>query len=151
MKACELMIGDLIYVYGRNGNIFSKPHWYIRKVTADWLADMDIREANDKELTDNGIVIPNQLFIGDTKPIPLTDDILKANGFEDETSNFWKLRVDDKPHHYIFRLNKGGALGGDGYSMNCNIYTITINYVHELQHALRICGLNDLADNFKIE
>ncbi len=25
-----------------------------------------------------------------------------------------------------------------------------INYVHELQHALRLCGLTDLADNFKV-
>ena len=24
-------------------------------------------------------------------------------------------------------------------------------YLHELQHALRLCGLNDLADNFKLE
>ena len=24
-------------------------------------------------------------------------------------------------------------------------------YFHELQHALRLCGLNELADNFKIE
>lgn len=24
------------------------------------------------------------------------------------------------------------------------------HYVHELQHALRLCGLNELADNFKV-
>ena len=27
---------------------------------------------------------------------------------------------------------------------------INVFYVHELQHALRLCGLNELADNFKI-
>ena len=27
---------------------------------------------------------------------------------------------------------------------------VAINYVHELQQALRLCGLKDLADNFKI-
>ena len=85
------------------------------------------------------------------EPIPLTADILKANGFEDETSDFWKLRVDDKPHHYAFKLNKGGVFGSDGYNMNCNIYTITIKFVHELQQALRLCGLNELADNLKVE
>lgn len=28
---------------------------------------------------------------------------------------------------------------------------IHIYYVHELQHALRLCGLNELADNFKVK
>lgn len=31
-----------------------------------------------------------------------------------------------------------------------NELRINIDYVHELQQALRLCGLNELADNFKI-
>lgn len=40
------------------------------------------------------------------------------------------------------------------YSFDCDQYERLIfvaSYIHELQHALRLCGLNDLADNFKIE
>lgn len=28
---------------------------------------------------------------------------------------------------------------------------IEFKYVHQLQHALRLCGLDELADNFKIQ
>lgn len=83
-------------------------------------------------------------------PIPLTPESLDKNGFEDKTDDFWKLRVDDKPYHYYFRLDKGGTFGGDGYNMKCNIYIITIKYVHELQRALRLCGLIELADSIII-
>lgn len=141
MKANELMTGDLIYVYGRNNNVFSEPHWYIRKVTADWLAAMERREANDKKLTDNGIVIQNQLFIGDTKPIPLTEEILKANGFGKNFSERYTKGI------VPFEVNLRGKLKyitlGGQYLCNCD-------YVHELQHALRLPGLNELADNLKI-
>lgn len=107
---------------------------------------IDGKGAYLKRLKDNIRFIPSAYV----EPIPLTAEILEKNGFENETSDFWKLRVDDKPYHYSFRLNKGGVFGGDGYNMNCNIYTITIKFIHELQHALRLCGLTDLADNFII-
>lgn len=122
MEAKELMIGDWVNIKG--------------------CEIAQIRDLKDLLNVELGIFVASG--------VPLTEEILKANGFEDETADFWKLRVDDKPHHYNFRLNKGGVFGGDGYNMNCNIYTITIKYVHQLQHALRLCGLTDMADNFKI-
>lgn len=77
-------------------------------------------------------------------PIPLTPEILEKNGFVFDHDVFdgiypminiiycdYKLLVDDGK--YID--------GGE----NKNIL-----YVHELQHALRLCGLTDLADNFKV-
>lgn len=141
MKANELMCDDNVLHRGEPYRVYGV------MVKADLVDLHPIHTRNAEGL----ILMPICCLAKDIDPIPLTEELLKANGFEDETSNFWKLRVDDKPHHYIFRLNKGGALCGDGYSMNCNIYTITIKYVHELQHALRLCGLNDLANNFKIE
>lgn len=146
MKANELMIGDLIYVYGRNKNIFTEPYWYIRKVTADWIAAMARREANDKKLADNGIIFTNQLFIGDTKPIPLTEEILKANGFDYYSDEYvyWLDEDGLEPPFRIFRNSKGVLRISVGYKL------VVLRYVHELQHALRQCGLNELADNFKI-
>ena len=48
---------------------------------------------------------------------------------------------------YISRLT------GDNFSIDANFQgrlSMQIQYVHELQHILRLIGLNDLADNFKI-
>lgn len=82
------------------------------------------------------------------EPIPLSQEILVMNGFE------------KRPECYINGLspsyNKYGfALSiyvkNDYFYIYCALISIQIKYVHELQHALRLCGLNDLADNFKIE
>lgn len=140
------MIGDLIYVYGQNGNLLAKPHWYVRKVTADWLVDMDRSEANDKKLKDYGVVIPEQQpFIGDTKPIPLTEDILKANGIP---TNGDTHIFDSDINCYLELKFESGKLW---WTINlAEYFIIPFTYVHELQRALRLCGLNELADNFKI-
>ena len=79
------------------------------------------------------------------KPIPLTPKILEKNGF-------WVMKkVDNGAEEYIayaidgliFHYNRDN----DYYFPNT---PISWKYVHELQHALRLCGLNELADNFKV-
>ena len=66
------------------------------------------------------------------KPIPLTPEILENN--------------EEVKGLTMFRKNEQG--------MDCLalIYVPILNlyYVHEMQRALRLCGLNELADNFKI-
>ena len=78
------------------------------------------------------------------KPISLTEEILKANGF-DHNGN--KLSYYVKDGDWVFTIREiGGMLAislADDYAV--------LAYVHELQHTLRLCGLNDLADNFKIK
>lgn len=140
MKCSDLQIGDWVIPY-----IFdtaSKPskivgisyNSYRGKDYVDWV---------DCEVWD-------ELSIDDIKPIPLTSEILERNGFE-LRNGFFYHRIDDKPHHYDFKLKNGGVFTSEGYTLECGIYHLTIRYVHELQHALRLCGLNDLAGNFKIE
>lgn len=80
------------------------------------------------------------------EPIPLTPEILEKNGFELRDDFFYHM-VDDNPHHYDFKLKNGN----DGYILEYNTYNLIIRYVHRLQRALRLCRLNDLADNFKVE
>lgn len=84
------------------------------------------------------------------EPIPLTLEILERNKFE-LRDGFLYHRIDDKPHHYDFKLKNGGVFTSEGYTLECGIYHLTIRYVHELQNALRLCGLNELADDFKLE
>ena len=84
------------------------------------------------------------------EPIPLTLEILERNGFE-LRDGFLYHRIDDKPHHYDFKLKNGGVFASEGYTIECDIYHLTIRYVHELQLTLRLCGLKELADNLKLE
>lgn len=66
------------------------------------------------------------------KPIPLTPEILEKN--------------EEVKGLTMFRKNEQGI---DCLAL---IYVPILNlyYVHEMQRALRLCGLNELADNFKM-
>ena len=73
------------------------------------------------------------------KPIPLTPEILEKNG--------WWYNVEDMCLHeevgfFIEKFN--------GRFQCYDINQIKLDSVHQLQQALRLCGLNELADNFKI-
>lgn len=93
----------------------------------------------------NANIIATEIGDGVITPIPLTTEILEENGVMD------KNKV---PYQEMAK----GLL----YSKNENSYSISIlfqnkvalvmaaQYAHELQHALRLCGLNELADNFRI-
>lgn len=78
------------------------------------------------------------------EPIPLTPEILEKNGFEqNENVKGYQYPNDD----IIFCLEELSRV----FIFNGVYNDICIFYVHELQHILRICGLTELADNFKIE
>lgn len=62
-------------------------------------------------------------------PIPLTAEILEKNGLDKVPELSMVLNRDTMPLYHAPMLH----------------------YVHELQHALRLCGLTELADNFKVE
>lgn len=73
------------------------------------------------------------------KPIPLTEEILEKNGFKQ--GEFINDYILDDATFYLVEFN---------HSYLYEESDIEINYVHELQHLLRLCGLNELANNFKI-
>lgn len=84
------------------------------------------------------------------QPIPLTPEILEKNGFgfvkssdKDTVWNGWWIYED---------LELGTCcLNGDWPCfINIDDSNIKCEYVHQLQHALRLCKLDELADNFKI-
>lgn len=82
----------------------------------------------------------------EVEPIPLTAEILEKNGFEyDPSFHTW---IYDE-----FTINHGYLMGED-YNEHLFVFVadvhVVITYVHELQNVLRLCGMNDLADNFKI-
>ena len=73
------------------------------------------------------------------QPIILTPEILEKNGWCYDVEDMW---LHDKVYFGIERRNGG---------FQCyNIKQIKLDSVHQLQQTLRLCGLNELADNFKI-
>lgn len=94
------------------------------------------------------IEVVNKMMGSGLYPISLTAEILEKNGFEkDEEMNF-VIRGDD------FFINLWiMPLCIEFYFKSyydTNEMRINIDYVHELQQALRLVELNELANNFKI-
>ncbi len=80
--------------------------------------------------------------------IPLTAEILEKNGFE-------MTDKERKLERYMLKTTwKDVIIFHDGFrnsfSLNPIGALVPIHYVHTLQHALRLCGLDELADNLII-
>lgn len=72
----------------------------------------------------------------DVYPIILDESMLMQNNFNPEIVTWW--RPEGKDFFKITIMNEDTSL--------CT----KIKYAHELQHALRLCGLSELAENLKV-
>ena len=69
------------------------------------------------------------------RPIPLTEEILVKNGFDkDERSKYFHLYTLDMEGHWDFDISWSSQ---NGFSYE----DIKLTYVHQLQHLLRLCGI----------
>lgn len=122
MKATELMVGDLVCLQD------------------DTKCELPLKV--DGVLTDD-ISLEGEGFLGGAegliRPIPITPEMLVRNGWWYDVEDMW---LHDKVDFGIERWN--------GRFQCYNINQIKLDSVHQLQHALRLCGLNELADNFKV-
>lgn len=140
MKPEELMIGDwvnfLIDIEG--GDTENDPQNEVYQpmqvnTIASWEVGGEV-ESREGEIND-----PEQLL-----PIAITAEILEKNGFgykeEDDYLTHYYLGDGwylDNPDLHIGTYNKGV------YWLNyCDNAICGIKYIHELQHALRLCGIN---------
>ena len=76
------------------------------------------------------------------QPIPLTPEILEKNGWKE--AQFWHEYQDGKNTIQSCLPDMRGIING------VEIQHFKCEYVHQYQHLLRLCGLDDLANNFKI-
>lgn len=141
MKAEELFIGALVRV-NRDGLC-------IKKGTIVEVRGVD---ADDK-LTEKGLIgaahcrpLDDDQFEGGIwceylEPIPLTPEILKKNGFSPETYDDHILVLNEKSGEVIYyECEQDYGLTIDNqYSQ---IRELKIQYLHELQHAFRLCGID---------
>ena len=141
MKATELMFGD----------------WVCLK--DDIKCELPLKV--DGVITDD-ISLDGEGFLGGAqgliRPISITPEILEKNRFlpsfemghetlclvSSEYSVYYRP-VDT--YLYVFKRDNEH---GEGNFIVSDHRNKNAKYVHELQHALRLCGLNELADNFKI-
>ena len=126
MKATDLMIGDLVLYVDREGEIETpcKIHslnqnreWSAQILNSEFIFQSDNNECSVEECL---------------RPILLTSDILKKNG--------WVLdEIDGSYRNYDNHFWIGGR-NAPWVIMISNICE-EFNYVHELQHALKLCGI----------
>ena len=145
MKQNELMIGDILNLSDNDDEII--PCKVVELHTEELLIIQPDDAACD--IVDYDMV----------RPLRLTPEILEKNGWKCTGERIWDI------DHYInvifeysdityFHLALQQFDEFDLYCFGVNRCLwegLSINYVHELQHVLRLCGLNDLADNFKVE
>ena len=128
MKATELMIGDKVMV-----KVLSQiPNTYVLHT---WTANDYSRDIQ-------------------VKPIPLTAEILEKDGWERDIDKEWEYNNSHILPHYCYQWEKRNVKiemysGLEGFTISL-IIGRRFYAVHELQHVLRLYGLDELADNFKI-
>ena len=76
------------------------------------------------------------------QPIPLTPEILEKNGWKE--TEYWHEYQDGNTIIQYSLSNIWGIING------IEIEHFKCEYIHQYQHLLRLCGLNELADNFKV-
>lgn len=123
MKVSELQIGDWVSCLGDPVRVVSL-------------------SLNDDEPI--GIMSPlKKIFTfreKDVYPIPLTEEILHNASLQERREDAeWYFEEFYEPN--VWRLEITGTL---------NNIDVNIFYVHELQHALRLCRLDELANNLKV-
>ncbi len=129
MKANELMIGDWVF-NTPNGKPEQVQEIHERMVM---LAYNDLYEYDEIE------------------PVPLTAEILEQNGFvtkdkPDNWTGYRSYKYSGGSTGIVFRLyhdtGKYKWSGKCEISLNALPYWIRFEYLHELQHILKICGID---------
>lgn len=133
MKATDLMIGDWV----------ETGHLVYNKV-------QEIARDNDMQWYISFACSATLFRAYEFGPVPLTPEILEKNGFcfdkssdKDTVWNGWWIYED-------LELGTSCLNGSWPCFINMDSLNIKCEYVHQLQHALRLCKLNELADNFKV-
>ena len=122
MKVNKLQIGDYVNYRGQ-----------IIKVTSlyDKGGSNEVGWSNKESVWVNGRCI---------EPIPLTPEILEKNGFKQIGEKFTRGEIDDDLIEIIPSINNSYRIKVSvaDLMVSCSIWG---SHVHQLQHALRLCGI----------
>lgn len=130
MKTNELMIGDWVLVGDAPYRI--KEIDYDENIVRYYTPD---EEEAQEGLT--GLYAPVQ----ELGRIPITPEVLKKSDFE-ESVDYWFLKWCDEDV-WIYEWSESiWVVRYDDTEMNTPAQQLVVAYVHELQHALKLCGID---------
>ena len=139
MKANELMIGDYVTFADCQNDKYPS-------IVKIW----QINEAGEAFVSIDGDDLEEIAIDDEVVGIPITPEILEENGFEKQSRYQWKYRdnsctieISIAPKIEI----EGEVLGPSPINVIIEGALFELNktddwYVHELQHALRLCGID---------
>ena len=136
MKENELAIGDWVCAAGTvlNGEERLMPPMRVVAIGETWVQLLIDPEAGD----------PDEYDIYEVRPIPLTVDALLANGWEWVHPKRLRAEVRDEEEQLVWAFEVTifndcrlcDKVWISGYSLR-----IPVEYVNELQHAMRLSGI----------
>jgi len=159
MDTKELMIGDWVKVLPISHKV--EPHYdRIESIRKEYTGQICIEGGyHNREHKGVGDWFDWSVGLGYIAPIPLTAEILQKNGFSIKEGGYimtlaiedtFTMNLDDKygQHKWSIIITNGP------WNIKIKVFgmlaiSIVIESVHELQHALRLVGLNEVADNLK--
>ena len=140
MKCQELMVGD----WCCSGHAFPMQ---ITNVGDDYAyATFEGNEGDPWEFDDKN---------EQPQPIEITKELLDANGWE--IDSYYSVKNNHNMDYYVIEEGRYNIMWNNGtlsifHNDNSYYYDIVIpvKYVHQLQQVLRIAGMTELANNFKV-
>ena len=133
MKANELMVGDWVRVkapYFKKNKAYRVVEVRLQGHNGVTTANIELPDEDDEAC------MTGEFLLG----IPLTQEILEKNGFK-YNPDAYAFPVPAKC--YDFPLGQGffiEQLADGSYRITDHCF-VSFRYVHELQHALRLCGI----------
>lgn len=115
-----------------------------------WFTDPDTQETAPVQIEKDDIGYDGVGFWKLFTPIPITAEILTANGFEKKENHSGCHYANYIEHSPVYAEQTIGDQWEIDIYQNGKI-EMCVRYVHELQHILRLQGLTDFADQFKVK
>lgn len=138
MKATELMIGDWVLIN-------NAPHkiQVINSIDVEIQADDELYYVGEDRFNSRDKI----------EGIPITEDFFIENDWENICKMFTQYFVKNVGKFHLQLINNKLYIwfdySPDDWNQDPNV-KMPIKYIHDIQHILRLCGLDELADNFKV-
>lgn len=148
MKVEDLMIGDWVHLISTIHNVSFLENGVIQDegyTTTHTPIKITTVSENCVSYYSNKLEVYITVSSEEIEPIPLTPEILEKNGILYEKQSFYYVIKDDKDlecTYYIQQVLQGDwVIGVDIGAYDCSVFA-RIKHVHELQHALKLCGID---------
>lgn len=147
MKTEDLMTGDWVYLISTIHNVSFPDNGVIQDegyTTIRTPIKITTVSENCVSYYSNKLELYITLSSEEIEPIPLTPEILEKSGILYEKQSYYYVIEDNKDlecTYYIQQVQEDWSIGVDTGAYECSVFA-RIKYVHELQHALKLCGID---------